>query len=273
MSAPGRGRRSRVIVGLLVVIVGLVGAVVLWLAASARLDSGVDGLARAPVGCDTVLDFDDTGDYLIFVETRGSLGDDVRGDCVAPDDVDRNSGALPEVTVTVSDPDGAELAVETDDGVDYDTDSAAGASIGRITVEQAGDHLIRVEADDDDFYVSIGHDPTQGVTVMRIGAIAAAVAAVVIGLALIVTGRRRGPVPAESDPNWSPGPAVAPFPSSPPGFPAPPPTTGVTGVVGPPTGPPVVRPTSALPTPPSATPLSTEQPEPPRWGPPTVSGS
>lgn len=259
-----RRGRGRLIAGVIIPVVGVAGSIGLWLAAAQRLDSAVGGLAQAPVGCDTVLDFDDAGEYFVFVQTRGELDDDVRGDCVAPHAVDRNSDAIPEVTVTVTDPNGNDVEFTADDGVDFDTDTAAGISIGRIAVEEEGDHLIRVESDDDDFYIAVGRDPNSGVTAMRVGAIVLALAALVIGLALIVTGRRRpDPAPAATSP-WAPEPS---WPTSPPGFPAPPPTTGVTGVVGPPSAPPIVRPTTALPVPPNPS------PEPARWGPPAPGGS
>ena len=75
-------RRGRVVGGIVVLIVGIGGAIGLWLAANARLDAAVDGLARGPVGCDTVLDFDETGEYVVFIETKGAIGDS-RGDCNA----------------------------------------------------------------------------------------------------------------------------------------------------------------------------------------------
>src|SRR4051794_40207165 len=135
-------RRPRVVGAILALVVGLVGAIALWVAADARLDAAVDGLARGPVGCDTVLDFDETGEYVVFIETKGSIGDS-RGDCNADTTVDWTGDQLPSATVTLSDPDGDELDITQDDGIDYDTGGSKGSSIGTVTIAQAGDHLLR----------------------------------------------------------------------------------------------------------------------------------
>ena len=259
-------RRGRLIAGIVVLVAGIVGALGLWLGANARLDAAVDGLARGPVGCDTVLDFDDTGDYVVFIETKGSL-DVSRGDCAADASVDWAGDELPAANVTLSNPDGDAVEITSDDGIDYDAGGSQGSSIGTVTIEQAGDHLLRVESDDEGFYVSIGHNPNDGVALMRVGALALLVAGIVVGVALIMTGRRRGdttaPAPAAA---WVPTVAAPGWPQSPPGFPAPPPTTGVTGVVVPPNAPPVQRPGAPLPLPPLPSRPTSEEPT--RWGPP-----
>ena len=265
-SATGR-RRGRLVAGIVVLVVAVAGAIALWLAAGARLDAAVDGLARGPVGCDTVLDFDETGDYLVFIETKGEI-EDTRGDCNADTSVDRSDNDLPDVTVTLTDPDGAEIDITDDDGVSYDASGSAGSSIGAVTIDQAGDHLLRVEADDNDFFVSIGRDPNDGVALMRVGALALLVVGLVVGIALMVTSRRRGDVVTAPAAPWVPVPAASGWPASPPGFPAPPPTTGVTGVVGPPSAPPMQRPGAPLPVPPQPSSPGAAADEPPRWGPP-----
>ena len=258
-SGTGRGR---LIAGIVVLVVGIGAGVGLWLGSNARLDEAVDGLARGPVGCDTVLDFDETGDYIVFIETKGAI-DEGRGDCGADSSVAWSGDELPDATVTLTGPDGDEIDIAPDDGVDYDAGGSQGSSIGTVTIEQPGDHLLRVESDDEGFYVTIGRNPNDGVTLMRVGALALLVAGIVVGVLLIVTGRRRGDAAAPAPAAWVPtGPAPG-WPSSPPGFPAPPPTTGVTGVVVPANAPPVQRPGAPLPMPPRPT-----EDEPTRWGPP-----
>jgi hypothetical protein len=258
-SGTGRGR---LIAGIVVLVVGIGGAVGLWLGSSARLDAAVDGLARGPAGCDTVLDFDDTGEYVVFIETTGAI-DAGRGDCDVDSSVAWSGDELPDATVALTGPDGDDIEISPDDGVDYDASGSQGSSIGTVTIEQAGDHLLRVESDDEGFYVAVGRNPNEGVTLMRAAALALLVAALVVGVVLIVTGRPRGDVAAPAPAAWVPtGPAPG-WPSSPPGFPAPPPTTGVTGVVVPPNAPPVQRPGAPLPLPPRP-----GEDEPTRWGPP-----
>jgi hypothetical protein len=256
-------RRGWLIAGILILGIGICGAAGLWLSANARLEAAVDGLARAPVGCDTVLDFDKTGDFLVFIETEGAIGAG-RGDCDVDSSVAWSGDDLPDATVTITGPDGDEIDIAPDDGVDYDAGGSQGSSIGTVTIDQDGDHLLRVESDDEGFYVSVGPNPNDGVGLMRVGALVLLVVGLVVGVLLIVTGRRQrdaaAPSPAAA---WVPtGPAPG-WPSSPPGFPAPPPTTGVTGVVVPPNAPPVQRPGAPLPMPPRPS-----DDEPTRWGPP-----
>ena len=103
--------------------------------------------------------------------------------------------------------------------------------------------MLRVESDDAGFAIAVGRDPNDGVLALRAGAVVAALVGIAIGVALLLAfptapcrpagGRRRLGAPSRAQsPDW---------PMSPPGFPAPPPTTGTTAVVGPPTGP-AIRP-------------------------------
>lgn len=269
MSA-GRRRRSVLrVLAVAAIVLGVIGGIAIWLAADRRLDDAVAGLARAPVGCDTVLDFDATGTYLLFVETAGVV-EDVRGDCEVDSEVARESDELPSVTLTLVGPEDDDIDLVPDDGVSYDAGGSSGESIESVVIESPGDHVLRVESDDGGFVIAVGRDPNDGVMAIRGAAIAAAVLGVAIGVGLLL-GTRRGRLDdAAPVAVWTPGPGGAPDrPMSPPGFPAPPPTTGTTAVVGPPTGP-ALRPESGpLPTPPnrgsSVAPIP-GQPGP--WGPP-----
>jgi len=223
----------------------------IWLAADQRLDDAVAGMARAPVGCDTVLDFDTGGTYLLFVETKGEL-DEVRGDCDVDTDIEWDGDELPSLTLTLLGPDGGEVQLDADDGVDYDTGTSAGTSVQSVDIEVPGDHTLRVESDDSGFAIAVGRDPNDGVLLLRLFAVGVALVGIVTGVALLLRTRAQGVTAVATDERWMPQPGAQPqWPMSPPGFPAPPPTTGTTAVVGPPTGP-AIRPTSApLPTPPS----------------------
>ena len=60
--AASRSRRGVLIGrGALAIVVGLVTAVALWSVGDDRRTDAVNGFARAPVGCDTTLDFVETG--------------------------------------------------------------------------------------------------------------------------------------------------------------------------------------------------------------------
>ena len=265
MSQPSRRRTLLRVFGIVAILLGVVVGLVVWTVADQRLADAVDGLARAPIGCDTVLDFDEGGRYVLFVETKGEL-DDVRGDCATDTDIDWTQDELPTVTLTLADPEGSDVDLESDDGVSYDTGDAAGESIQSVDIDTPGDHVLRVESDDSGFAIAVGRDPNSGVLALRAIALAALIVGVVFGVILLVgSRRRRTDQPAATD-EWAPQPGAVPnWPMSPPGFPAPPPTTGTTAVVGPPSGP-AIRPTVVpLPTPPSVAPIP-GQPGP--WGPP-----
>lgn len=251
MSSGDQRRPLPAVLAVVAIVLGVVGGVGLWLAADQRLDDAVTGLARAPVGCDTVLDFDTEGTYLLFVETTGQL-DDVRGDCDVETEIAWEEDELPTVTLTLFGPDGNEVTLESDAGVDYDTGTATGRSVQSAQIDVPGDHTLRVESADSGFAVAVGRDPNSGVLVMRLLAVATALVGIVIGIALLSAMRRRRLASSPDESPWAPQPAgPSEWPLSPPGFPAPPPTTGTTAVVGPPSGP-AIRPASGpLPTPPS----------------------
>ena len=247
-------RTSLRVLGVLAIVVAVLGGVGLWLAADQRLDDAVAGLARAPVGCDTVLDFDTADTYLLFVETEGELAA-VPGDC----DVDRqfewDEAELPSVTLTLVGPDGAEVDLETEDGVTYDTDASAGTSVESVEIARPGDHVLRVESDDTGFVVSVGRDPNDGVMALRALAVVVGLAGMAIGLGLLVRANRRSEAASSDVDRWvPPSGAEPPWPISPPGFPVPPPTTGTTAVVAPPSGPSRTPPSEPLPVPPPRAP-------------------
>jgi hypothetical protein len=241
------------VLGVVVLLVGIVGAGALWFAANARLDDNVAGLARAPSGCVTTLDFDRTGEFTMFVETTGSL-DDLAGDCAADTVYDRDDVSDPAVVLV--DPDGTEIEIQPTDGDDYDSGGFSGSSIGTIQIDVPGGHVLTVPADGDQFVVAVGGDPNAGVAPLRWGAILLFIVALVVSGILLVLGSRRstGIEAADSGP-WQPG-ALAPpsWPIGPPGFPAPPPTTGAVGPAGPPLVQPGSAPTGSPWAPPSASP-------------------
>jgi hypothetical protein len=269
MSSGNQRRNVRRSLGVLAIVVGLLGGAWLWFAADQRLDDAVAGMARAPVGCDTVLDFDATGTYLVFVETTGEL-DDVRGDCAVDTDIRWDEEELPTVVLTLLNPEGDEVELDADEGVSYDTGDSAGESIQSIDVETPGDHTLRVESDDSGFAIAVGRNPNDGVLAMRAGAVLAALVGIAIGVWLLSSARRRRVEQPADGEVWVPEPGRAPdWPMSPPGFPAPPPTTGTAAVVGPPSGPAIRPGAGSLPTPPpSGASVAPIPGQPGPWGPP-----
>ncbi|MEM9516442.1 MAG: hypothetical protein AAGA42_16455 [Actinomycetota bacterium] len=251
-------RQRLVLLGLTVAVVGLSLGGLLWWMANERADDGVDVLARAPAGCDTTLDFDRAGDYLVFVETSGRF-DDVPGDCDGPSgsfDVDESTA----VDLVLFDPEGAEVDIDETTGVTYDRLGRRGAQIGQISVTTPGDHVLRVEATTG-VNVAVGGDPGTWVGLVRLSAVIVAALGLIGGGALLLRATRPDePEPVDDEP-WRP--SGEPWPQRPPGAPTPPPTTGAPGVARP------QRPPSAIPGQPH---LPGAPPSPSPWAPPEQSG-
>ena len=268
------GRRGWMLaLGVLVIVGALGAAVAMWIAGTDREADNVAGFARAPVGCDTTLDFASTGTFLVYVETSGRFGE-LAGACDAPPRYDRDADDVPAVEVTLHDPDGDVIDLADSAEVDYDVDGFVGSSIGEVQIESEGDHVLTVApVDGDTFAVAVGRPPDQGVALLRWGALAAAIGGLLLGGLLLVLGSRRPPVTPAPVAPWTPDGGG--WPSSPPGFPVPPPTTGATGPAGPPLTSPVpppltppAAPPAAVPSPPSSRPGPAPGPSPSPWGPP-----
>lgn len=267
MDGASRRRRTLIILGTVCIVAGIVGAAVLWVAAEARRSDAIADFARAPVGCDTTVDFAESGDFVLYIESAGRL-DDIRGDCDAAAAYDAGT-AQPDAEIAVVDPDG--VVVELDsvaEDIEYDADGFVGRSAFRVEIADAADHIIRVESPEDvNFAVAIGRDPSNGVTALRVGAVVAAIAGLVIGLGLIVAGRRRRAPVVSSGPEWAPTPTWQPGAPYAGQRPAGPPPMGPP-VYGQPQGPPAYRfgPPVGSPPPPPPSPSRFDPPQ--QWRPP-----
>lgn len=202
-----RPGRLLTLLGVFTIVVGVVGALVLVGAAVQRQTNAVEGFARAPVGCDTTLDFVEPGEYLVFVERAGSI-ESVIGNCDVEStyDIEGDIG----VVVTVVDPAGEDLALDRVIGtVDYDVAGFIGEAAFTVDIAVAGDHVMRVESDDGFFAAAVGRDPGDGLGALIAAAGVAAVAGLVVGLGMILAGRsRRANAAVQFVPSGPPG---APF--------------------------------------------------------------
>ncbi|WP_040494848.1 hypothetical protein [Ilumatobacter nonamiensis] len=215
--AGGSGRgRPLIVAGALLIVAGLVAGVALWIGGTNRRNDAIADLARAPVGCDTTLDFVERGEYLVFIESEGEL-DEVDGDCGATGEYDVSAArAAPDIAIV--DPAGQAVELAPVDGseANYDENGFVGRVAFRIDVADAADHVVRVESSDDAFFaVAIGRDPSDGVTTLRAGGVIAALVGLLVGVVLIVLGlRRRAPASsaatgwAPAPPSWQPGTTV-----------------------------------------------------------------
>ncbi len=243
-------RRKWILVGTLVALVGVVTAAGTWFIASSRQDDASETRARAPVNCDSVVDFAETGVYLVFVETTGEF-EAVSGDCPASGSYALATSA-PAVDVSVVDPDGDDLQLINRRGdVDYDGAGFAGASRFAIDVRTPGDHVVRVESSaGEPFAIAIGRDPADGVGVLRTIGIVLGLLGLVGGVLIAALGGRSSSGGAAPTPTAPTGWGVPPAPGSSPGpWNAPPPT-------GPPSAMPPVGPPAAPGVPPPQSPPS-----------------
>jgi hypothetical protein len=215
-----RTGRGTVLFGLFVLLVGLAGAVVLYLASQQRTDDAIRDLARAPVGCDTTLSFSDTGTFYVYIEHLGTL-ERLDGDCETPDEYSRDADDQPTVEIVLRDGDNEDVDLDRlDEEFTYSLDdSFAGTATRQLEIESTGDYVVTVDSDEEDFVVAIGRDTRDAGTAMRLAAIASGVAGIVLGLGLVLAGVRRSrrmrriTTAYTARPEW---PAGRPLPTSPP---------------------------------------------------------
>lgn len=231
VEATGKRRTWQLVLGVGLVFVCAGVAAVLWFAADDLHNDNVAGFARAPLDCDTTLNFEGTGRFVLYIETMGEL-DGVAGDCEASSPY---AGAAPSgLQLELRDGQGDQLELLDFGGLSYDTGDFAGESNQAVLIDEPGDHVLSVTAaDGTDFVVAVGRDPDDGVTLLRVAAILLMIGGLLAGGLLLVLGSRRRQVAAATPAPWQPtAPPNANWPSGPPGFPVPPPTTGATGIAG-----------------------------------------
>jgi hypothetical protein len=173
-----------------VLLAGVIGGVVMLLLSGARRDSAIEGLARAPIGCTTTLDFAKAGEFVVFVETRGSIGA-VRGDCPNANRSYDYQGQVPDVEVDLVDLDGAALVLTADRSISYDGTGSIGTSLGRFEIEQAGEYLLTATSDVSDVVVTIGKDPDEAASMLTVGGYVAMAAGLLVGGVMLAVALRR----------------------------------------------------------------------------------
>lgn len=224
MAASSKGRSTATLLGVALILVGVVGAIVLWVMADRRPGDAVDSFARAPVGCTTTLEFSQTGTFFVY-EERGGDVELPSGEC------EPTADPLEPFGFTFTDAAGVEVTPRRDDSVTYELDGRDGRSVARLRIDDEGEYEITVRGDDASVVAAVGRDPFQGVSDLRAGAIAIGVAGVLLGVLLIVFGRLArqseppAPVPPEGPAGvWPPAPprvdvpapdAVPTWPTSP----------------------------------------------------------
>lgn len=208
--------------GLFCLLAGLVGGIALYVIAERRPAQSVDGFARAPIGCNTTLEFAETGIFYVFEE-------------IGADPADIANGCQP-----VADPT-ARFSVEFDGestparitgavGISYDTGGYDGRSVQLVEIVEPGLYTIAVTGDDLAVAAAIGRDPDDGVEELRRAALILAGAGAGLGLLLLTLSGRRSKRAASAPgtkqfaagPSMVGGPITGQVPVNPHAPPAPP---------------------------------------------------
>lgn len=242
----GGGGKTLTLIGAAALVVGLGAGVALYLMSGSAKEETVKKFARAPVGCSTTLEFDKSGTFTFYVETKGTLPN-LGGDCAASGgSYERASSDLPAVTLTLTGPDGQQLGLGQSSAFSYDTGGYTGQAIEIVRVEWPGTYQLTVASDESDFAIAVGGDPEADSNTMQTTGLMVGAAGLLIGGLLLFLGKRKtsGGATPPSTP-WQPG--AAPVPGWQPQQP-------VTGYQQAPPGPPPIQP----PAPPSG----------PGWGAP-----
>ena len=232
-----------IVLGLILLIGGVLGGGAMVAKSMSNYEDAVKALARAPVGCTTTLVFDKPATFIVYVETKGKLGD-LSGDCEANGaEYDHSGDKLPKVSLTLVDSNGNEVDLQRGVNASYDVGGYVGTGVRTMKIEQAGTYRLNVESDETDFAIAIGKNPKDDSELLKTIGGATALAGFVLGLTFLLLGLRRRRPDAAADvgvavapiPGWSPGP-YAPTPTAPPappGFgPVPPPALQPIGLPG-----------------------------------------
>lgn len=251
-------RRALRWLGVLALLAGVVTAGVLAFLSTGAEGDAVKKFARAPVGCRTTLEFERSGTFTLFVETKGTI-DDLGGDCEG--NGESYDGDEPDdVNLTLTNDDG-EVRLRRAGDLSYDTGDFVGVAERTVEIDDTGSYNLIVESDAEEFVVAIGQDPTSAASTMRLGAIIAGLGGLLLGGLLLVLGRGRKVTAVAAPAAYAPMPSGAavfeppyvggPTPAAPPFVPGPPPTSSVPMPPPPPPPMPSAPPTA----PPTAPPL------------------
>jgi hypothetical protein len=217
-----RGRPALTALGIVLIVAGIGGAVGLFVAGSQRYSDGIEKLARGPANCVTTIDVAKDATYYFYVETKGEVGD-IRGNCPSLGEsfaVDGDGDAR----VSLQDDDGEAVRLRRADGTTYDSGGYSGELIRSARLDE-GRYQLAVEADED-VVVAVGGD-VEDLKTSLVLPIIVGLAGVVLGLGLLLLGRRGKPATptggGHSLPNAPLGPTAASAPTGWSGFQPPPP--------------------------------------------------
>lgn len=167
-------------------IVGLVTAAGLGIGWAVTVVDGFDRLAHAPAGCSTTIEVTRTGTYQVFIGTRG-VRPVLSGGCDAPSGEYTVEGTV-DPDVTIVDATGQIVPLTLGGWISYETPTSSGRPYATVSFDAPGAYQVTVADVGEDFDIVIGQ--VQWAIGLLIAALATGFAAVVLGVTLMVSGRR-----------------------------------------------------------------------------------
>jgi hypothetical protein len=199
--------------GVALFVLGLLAGAALFFLSASTQEETVKKFARAPVGCTTTLQFDRADTYEVYLETAGVL-DNVGGDCAANGSgYSHADDDLPRVSLSFVDVNNAEVPLSPGTGASYDVGGFRGQAVQQVQIVETGTYQLTVVSDANDFVIAIGGESDADSEKLKLAAIGAAIAGVVMGFVLLIAGNRSK--------RSTPAPAPGTFPPAGPGWGAP----------------------------------------------------
>ncbi len=200
--APASGHGATV-AGVALLALGLAAGAALFFMAGKTEEDTVKKFARAPAGCTTTLQFDRADTYQLYLETSGQL-ENASGDCAANGAYNHADNDPPRATLSFVDANNATVTLSPGTGASYDVGGFSGQAVQQVKIEQTGSYQLTVISEANDFVIAVGGKSDKDSEMLKIGAIGAAIAGVVMGFVLLIVGNRSK--------RTTPAPAAAPGP-------------------------------------------------------------
>ncbi|MEY4338725.1 MAG: hypothetical protein RLZ14_575 [Actinomycetota bacterium] len=168
---------------------GLVGGVVLSGLALAAPRATVERFARARAGCTTTMQFERSGTFTLYIESKGRVAA-TAGDCSdAGDTYDYDGVGAPTVTFSLENADGTALATGAAAARSYDVGAYRGAAAATVTIREPGEYRLTVDSDSNDVAVAVGGSPFADQRLFAMIAVLVTLLGVLLGATLVLMSR------------------------------------------------------------------------------------
>lgn len=131
-----------------------IGGIVTGVQVLQKLETKIADMVRTPSGCESNVRFTGTGEFFVYVETQGVVGD--LGSC-GNDERTYSVDSAPDVEVYVTTADGESIELHDDTTVKYDNNDFAGESVYAFDIATTDEYVVSVSGDAD-AVVAIGRN-------------------------------------------------------------------------------------------------------------------